>query len=186
VASAVFPPKARSAGGGSAKVGKRQGFEVVSAAPPAGPLVVAQAGASLSPPSPLPGDWVLEGEPRTSVMHHSTSRDGMATTVVWECTPGSFTWSYDCDETLYIIEGAATLTEPAGGRHSIGPGSIIYCPAGYVIRWDVSHTLRKVATERRTLPRSAVLAMVISQTIRRLLGHAPRAAGDSLLNPACD
>ncbi len=148
--------------------------------------MVGQVGAALSP-SLVPKDWVLGGEPKVRALLHSESKDGMASTVVWECTPGAFNWFYGCDETIYIVEGAATLTEAGGVPHRIGPGSIIYCPAGSEVRWDVVETVRKVATQRGTLPRSAALAMLIAQRVRKMLGLASGDGGSPLQQAsACD
>ncbi len=186
MASEFLRFKARQRGGASADAITDQGLFVrrVKTAPTVrealvGGLVVSQAGAALSA-SLIPEDWVLEGEPEAHALLHSESKDGMANTVVWECTPGAFNWSYGCDETIYIIEGAATLTEAGGIPHRIGPGSIVYCPAGSEVRWDVFDTVRKVATERRPLPRSAALAMLIAQKVRKVLGLAPSQSGSPL------
>ncbi|QUD89292.1 cupin domain-containing protein [Phenylobacterium montanum] len=144
-----------------------------------GLLVVGHADAGLTA-SPIPVDWVLEGDPVATRLIHSTSKDGTATTVVWECTPGAFNWFYGVDETIHIVSGSATLTEPNGATHYISPGSIVYFPAGSQARWEVHDTVRKVAIFRRPMPRAAGLVMRTVDAIRRALSGKGRRLGISL------
>ena len=60
-------------------------------------------------PNPIPPSWIIEGNPVAQGSVLSTSADGLASTILWECTEGKFNWYYDFDETIMILEGAIVL-----------------------------------------------------------------------------
>lgn len=102
-------------------------------------------------PAPIPADWIHQGLPQARNRVISKSQDGAAFTLLWECTAGTFTWRYDYDETLHIQEGEAMLSD-AGGERRIGPGDVIFFPAGARVTWRVDRYIRKVAFFRHALP----------------------------------
>src|ERR1700733_13912275 len=58
---------------------------------------------------PIEPSWIIEGNPVAEWCVLSKSADGLAFTVVWECTEGKFNWYYDFDETILILEGSIVL-----------------------------------------------------------------------------
>lgn len=62
----------------------------------------------------------------------------------WECEPSTFDWSYDSNETAYILEGQVTVTCPDGQKVDIGPGDLVRFPQGLNCTWDVKKKIRKV------------------------------------------
>ncbi len=117
--------------------------------------------------APIKPSWHLSGAPVARNNAISKSRDGTAYTMVWDCTAGSFTWSYDCDETFYVIEGNASLTT-ATGKRDIGPGSIVFFPAGSEATWQVDAYIRKVAFVRQTVPTAVGVALRLWRRIAML------------------
>jgi len=64
---------------------------------------------------------------------------------VWEATPGSFPAARDgYDEVFICLSGVATMTGNDGVRYDLSAGSVLFTPAGFTGRWDVSNTFRKV------------------------------------------
>ena len=119
-------------------------------------------------PSPINAEWVRQGTPvaRNRVLFRS--QDRTATTIVWDCTAGSFDWFYTSDETIHVLEGRATLTFDSQTR-VIKPGDVVFFPAGSQARWVVDDYIRKLAFFRRTLPLPVSLAMRALGRARSLL-----------------
>ena len=64
---------------------------------------------------------------------------------VWQSTPGVFPASrIGYDEVFICLSGAATMTGDDGVRYDLSPGSVLFTPAGFTGRWDVTETFRKV------------------------------------------
>ncbi len=117
--------------------------------------------------APIPAQWILHGEPAARNRILSRSGDGTATTVVWDCTAGSFNWLYQSEETVHILEGTATLTFGATVQ-VISPGSVVVFPAGSHARWDVDSYIRKLAIFRDTVPPPFSFSMRAMRRLRRL------------------
>ena len=109
-------------------------------------------------PAPIPPLWVVQGRPTASNRILSRSKDRMAITVIWDCTAGMFNWFYDSEETIYVLEGSATLTVD-GMLQPIGPGSVVVFPAGSQALWEVDHYIRKLAVFRQPVPQPLSLCM---------------------------
>jgi uncharacterized cupin superfamily protein len=62
----------------------------------------------------------------------------------WECEPSTFDWSYDADETAYVLEGDVTVTCADGQTVDIGPGDLVRFPRGLSCTWEVKKKIRKV------------------------------------------
>jgi uncharacterized cupin superfamily protein len=62
----------------------------------------------------------------------------------WECEPSTFNWTYDTDETAYILAGQVTVTCPDGQQVDIGPGDLVRFPRGLSCTWEVKEAIRKV------------------------------------------
>src|SRR5258708_18140680 len=80
-------------------------------------------------PSPIYGDWILEGDPVARNKVLSSSADGTASTLIWDCTAGRFNWFYDVDETIYVIEGGVVIRDAGGAARRLSAGDTIFFPA---------------------------------------------------------
>ncbi len=65
-------------------------------------------------PSPIEPSWIIEGNPVAQSCALSHSADGVASTIVWECSEGKFNWYYDFDETILVLEGSIVLCRGPG------------------------------------------------------------------------
>jgi|SRR5215813_1497749 len=105
-------------------------------------------------PASISSDWVHNGTTQTRSQELARSHDGTSHTMVWDCTAGEFTWHYNKDETLVVLTGEAFITnEKAAEEQRIGPGDIVFFPAGTSAKWRVPNYIRKVAFLRHTMPR---------------------------------
>ncbi len=130
--------------------------------------------------SPINRDWIHEGNPVARNAILSRSHDGTATTLVWDCTPGKFEWHYDTDETIHILEGTVVLDDGNAPPRRLGPGDVVFFPAGAVVRWSVETHVRKLAFFRRTLPKPvAMVTRAISRT-RSLMRSAGKPASNEM------
>jgi uncharacterized cupin superfamily protein len=125
--------------------------------------------------APIDDNWILDGNPVARNVQLFKSRDGTAYTLIWDCTAGTFNWFYDHDETLQVLEGGAVLTIGTETRE-IGPGSVVFFPAGSRATWQIDSYIRKVAFVRQSIPKPVGLALKVwhrcSRTwseLRRLL-----------------
>jgi uncharacterized cupin superfamily protein len=116
------------------------------------------AGNVLLNPSPIRPDWILEGNPIARNRVLSSSRDGSASTLIWDCTAGRFNWFYSIDETVYVIEGSVIVKDPSGLIRRVVAGETIFFPAGSEAEWTVEDYIRKIAFCRSPLPRPLVFA----------------------------
>lgn len=103
-------------------------------------------------PAPIPAAWVIEGDPQARSCRLSTSPDTTASTMVWTCTPGKFHWRYNVDETLYILEGEVFVTDHNDDVRRLGPGDVVFFPAGSDSVWHVTRDIRKIAFCRQSMP----------------------------------
>ena len=102
---------------------------------------------------PIPADWILSGTPVASSKKVAKSDDFTSYVMVWDCTPGSFTWHYNKDETLVVVSGEVFITDEKGQERRLGPGDFAFFPGGSSATWRVTSQLRKVAVLRETMPR---------------------------------
>lgn len=123
-------------------------------------IFAAPADVELSP-APIPPDWIIQGTPQARSKRLATSADGTASVMAWSCTAGRFNWLYAVDEAIHIISGEVFVTDEAGQTRRLGPGDMVFFPAGSHSIWHVPHEVRKFAVCRHSMP--------------RLLGNALRA-----------
>lgn len=116
-------------------------------------------------PAPITSSWVRDGAPHARNAILSRSADGMATTIVWDCTAGKFEWTYSIDETIYFIEGSAIISDGHSPPRRFGPGDVLFLPHGTVAHWHVEEYVRKVAFCRKVQPRLVTFAM---RAVRKL------------------
>jgi uncharacterized protein len=105
--------------------------------------------------APIPADWVIEGRPMARSRRMSTSPDTTSSTMVWTCTTGKFHWHYTVDETLYILEGEVFVTNEKDEVRRLGPGDLVFFPAGSHSVWHVTKDIRKIAFCRQSMPVAA-------------------------------
>lgn len=95
-------------------------------------------------PTPIPKDQILAGRPAAAGSVLFESRDGKVTIGIWTCSPGSFSWTCDADETCYILEGRATIDRDGRPPVTIGRGEVVRFPKGLPTRWTVIEPIRKL------------------------------------------
>ena len=120
-------------------------------------------------PSPIYPSWILEGSPVARNRLISTSADGTASTLIWDCTAGRFNWFYDVDETIYVIKGGVVVKDVAGVSRRLSAGDTIFFPAGARAEWHVEDYIRKIAFCREPLPRSVAFARRSYRFLKRRL-----------------
>jgi uncharacterized cupin superfamily protein len=101
---------------------------------------------------PIDPSWIVEGDPVAQGTLLSKSADGLAWTVVWQCSKGTFHWYYDFDETLMILEGSIVIESDGVPPTRYGPGDVIFFRQGVHAKWHVDSHVRKLAFCRRAQP----------------------------------
>ena len=94
------------------------------------PILLETAAALMLDPEPIPKDWVLSGNPEATSKKLAKSADFTSYIMVWECTPGRFTWHYNKDETLVVVSGEVFITNEKGQEQRLGPGDFAFFPGG--------------------------------------------------------
>jgi len=120
-------------------------------------------------PKPIEPSWIIEGNPVAQGSLLSKSADGLAFTMLWECTEGKFNWYYNCDETIMILEGAIVLENDTMRPTRYGPGDVIFFRKGAHARWHVQGRVRKLAFCRMPQPYLLGFALRAFNKIKRLL-----------------
>ena len=95
--------------------------------------------------SPINRDWIVDGNPTARNAQLAQSQDRKSCTLIWDCTPGQFVWHYDIDETIHILEGSIVLDDGVAPPRRLGPGDVVFFPAGAVVHWTVETHVRKLA-----------------------------------------
>ena len=118
---------------------------------------------------PIRPEWILEGQPVARSRTLSTSEDGTASMLIWDCTAGRFNWSYGIDESVCILEGSVRLKDSTGQSRLVNVGDTVFFPAGSQVEWTVEKYVRKVAFLRSPVPAPVVLGVRAFRRLRRLL-----------------
>lgn len=103
-------------------------------------------------PRPIEPSWIIEGNPVAQWHVLSRSADGLASTMVWECSEGRFNWYYDFDETVLILEGSIVLESDGMPPTRYTAGDVIFFKDGAHAKWHVEGRVRKLAFCRKTQP----------------------------------
>src|SRR5665647_1348125 len=135
-------------------------------------------------PRPIEPSWIIEGNPVAHSCVLSKSADGLASTMVWQCSEGKFNWYYDFDETILILEGSIVLENDALRPTRYGPGDVIFFKDGAHAKWPVEGYVKKLAFCRKTQPVLLGLALRVFSKIRRTLMPAGRRQPASLMGSA--
>ena len=131
-------------------------------------------------PRPIEPSWIIEGKPDAQWCVLSKSADGLASTMVWECSEGKFNWYYDFDETILILEGSIVLENDTMSPTRYGPGDVIFFKDGAHARWHVEGRVKKLAFCRKTQPVLLGFALRVFSRIRRTLMPAAKRQTASL------
>lgn len=100
---------------------------------------------------PVPAAWVEAGAPEATARILLESGDGGLVAGVWHCTAGTFQWHFECDEIIYVLDGAVEV-EHEGQRRLFEPGSLVFFPLGARTRWRVDSHVRKLFVHRHPTP----------------------------------
>jgi uncharacterized protein len=138
-------------------------------------IVIANVAATELQPAPITRGWILSGAPDACNRMLASSRDKLAHTMVWECTPGIFNWHYDEAETAVILSGEVFLTYENGRERRLGPGDMVFFPAGSSCHWRITSKVRKVAVLHKILPFPLALGVRIWNKYSRIMGSPIRA-----------
>jgi uncharacterized cupin superfamily protein len=135
-------------------------------------------------PRPIEPSWIIEGNPVAKSSVLSTSSDGAASTIVWQCSEGKFDWYYDFDETILILEGSIVVESDTMSPTRYGPGDVIFFRDGAHAKWHVEGHVRKLAFCRKTQPVLLGLALRAVSKIMRTLMPAGKRQPASLVGSA--
>ncbi len=135
-------------------------------------------------PSPIEPSWVIEGNPLAQSCLLSRSADGLASTIVWECSEGKFDWYYDCDETILILEGSIVLENDTMRSTRYGVGDVIFFKNGAHAKWHVEGRVRKLAFCRTVQPFVFGFAQRAINKIKRTLMPSGKRPSTSLVGSA--
>jgi uncharacterized protein len=133
---------------------------------------------------PIEPSWIIEGNPVAQSCVLSNSADGLATTIVWQCSEGKFNWYYDFDETILILEGSIVLENDAMGPTRYGPGEVIFFRDGAHAKWHVEGHVRKLAFCRNTQPAMLGLALRVFSKLKRTVMPSGKRQSASLMRSA--
>ena len=135
-------------------------------------------------PRPIEPSWIIEGNPVAQCSVLSNSADGLASTMVWQCSEGKFNWYYDFDETILILEGGIVLENDAMHPTRYGPGDVIFFKDGAHARWHVEGHVKKLAFCRKTQPVLLGFALRALSKIKRTLMPSGKRQPASLMGSA--
>lgn len=142
---------------------------------PTRPVSFANTSVDLAP-SPINPAWIIEGRPTARNRILSRSADGTACTIVWDCGSGKFNWHYDFDETVHFLEGSVTIEDGHGPARRLGPGDVIFFPAGSHAVWTVESYIRKIAYCRKILPAPVGSLIKAARAVKHMI-RPPSTAG---------
>jgi uncharacterized cupin superfamily protein len=132
-------------------------------------------------PRPIDPSWIIEGKPDARWCVLSKSADGLASTMVWECSEGKFNWYYDFDETVLILEGSIVLENDDMRPTRYGPGDVIFFKDGAHAKWHVEGRVRKLAFCRKTQPVLVGFGLRVYSKLKRILMPSGKRQATSLM-----
>jgi uncharacterized protein len=92
---------------------------------------------------PLPAELLLSGAPNASGAVLSKSADGCVVCGIWDCSPGSFRWDWNYDETLVVVAGRVTVALDGGRKVELAPGDLAFFERGQSSVWTIHEHFRK-------------------------------------------
>jgi uncharacterized cupin superfamily protein len=94
-------------------------------------------------PWPLPAELLLAGSPQAAGTVLARSADRCIVRGLWHCTPGSFRWYWDYDETIVVVAGRVTVSLDDGRKVELSPGDLAFFERGQGSVWTVHEDFRK-------------------------------------------
>lgn len=93
-------------------------------------------------PSPIDPSWITCGTPSAQIVPLAY-QNGLSTGF-WRCTAGAFDWHYRGAESVYILEGSASICigESEDWR-KFGPGDSITFARNSTATWSITEAVRK-------------------------------------------
>jgi uncharacterized protein len=84
----------------------------------------------------------------TIVVDHQPPSDqlerlGVSRWPIWTKEVSTFPWTYDEQETCYLLEGRVTVTPEGGEPVTVAAGDLVTFPAGMTCTWEVTEPVRK-------------------------------------------
>jgi uncharacterized cupin superfamily protein len=86
---------------------------------------------------------ILSGDPRQSGRVDVSDQDGALSGGVWECTRGSFRFTYTFTELATLLEGRIAVTDADGVRHELAAGDSFLVRQGETVTWEILEDMRK-------------------------------------------
>lgn len=126
--------------------------------------------------APINPDWIVAGAPVARSGLHSPSMDGKASTNIWECTAGSFWWTFYNEETVVILEGSVRVTSQHGAVRLLEAGDIAYFAKDTRALWEIEDYVRKIAFVRHPYSRQVT-------ALRGMLARMKQGASPGMLTP---
>jgi uncharacterized cupin superfamily protein len=133
---------------------------------------------------PIEPSWIIDGNPVAQSAMLSKSADGLASTMVWQCSEGRFDWYYDFDETILILEGSIVLENDDMPPTRYGAGDVVFFKDGAHARWHVEGHVKKLAFCRKTQPVVLGLALRALSKVKRMVMPAGKRQPASLMGSA--
>lgn len=62
---------------------------------------------------------------------------------IWEKEVSSFPWTYDSQETCYLLNGRVVVTPENGEPVELKAGDLVTFPKGMNCTWDIKEAIRK-------------------------------------------
>lgn len=100
----------------------------------------------------MPAEQIVGGQPRMASRDLYRAADDRTWIAVWTCTPGSFRSRYAGDETIYLIEGRARVTDQDGRSATYRAGQAILIRAGSRCTWEIEEPVRMLFHYRAADP----------------------------------
>jgi len=129
--------------------------------------------------APINPDWIVSGAPVARSGLHSPSLDGKASTNIWDCSAGSFWWTFHNEETVVILEGSVRVTAQNGAMRLLKAGDIAYFAKDTKALWEIDDYVRKIAFVRH--PYSKQVMALRSMLARMKHGAVPGKLAPGLL-----
>jgi hypothetical protein len=129
--------------------------------------------------APIDPDWIVGGAPKARAGLHSESLDGRTSTNIWDCSAGSFWWTFHNEETVVILEGSVRVTSQNGIVRVLNPGDIAYFAKDTRAHWEIDTYVRKIAFVRHS--RSKQVTMLRGMLRKMKLGAAPAVLSPGVL-----
>ena len=80
---------------------------------------------------------------KRAISSEDQERMGLHSWPIWEKEESEFPWTYDAQETCYIISGHVIVTPDGGDPVEIQAGDLATFPQGMSCRWDIKEKIRK-------------------------------------------